>query len=175
MLELKSKISTQDRTHAQNRNSKDAETKSNTRKESQDAALTETHIGHHGNTHAHAQRSVRTNPSARSSTPMTSGSCCVCASSSSKASSRRRSAPNVVSDHPRWRHRTTSEGYFTRPQNHRLLHTPCTLQVLKECYKNAKEDTCGPLRAQPTRHSHVTGAHRRSMNNNERRPELSLT
>ena len=54
-------------------------------------------------THAHAQRSARTDPSARSSTPMTSGSCCVCASSSSKASSRRRSAPNVVSDHPRWR------------------------------------------------------------------------
>ena len=48
-----------------------------------------------------SERSARTNPCARSSTPMTSGSCCLCASSSSKASSRRRSAANVVSDHPR--------------------------------------------------------------------------
>ena len=54
-------------------------------------------------THAHHRPAKAADPSARSSTSMTSGSCCLRAPSSSKASSRRLSAANVVSDHPRWR------------------------------------------------------------------------
>ena len=49
---------------------------------SQDAsAHAETHMSQATATlaRAHAQRSARTNPSARSSTPMTSGSCCMTA------------------------------------------------------------------------------------------------